>query len=103
VTHKGTLQNNQPQWVSILTTGQTAQAKPALVIADVAVTASDQITLQWTAVVGQRYQVQYRDSVEGPGWTNIGGEVSAMRTDVSIALPYSSAQAQRFYRIAEVE
>ncbi len=103
VTHKGTLQNNQPQWVSILTTGQTPQAKPPLMITGIAVTGSEEITLQWTAVVGQRYQAQYRDNVEGRGWTNIGGEASAMRTDVSLALPYSSTQAQRFYRIAEVE
>jgi hypothetical protein len=103
VTHKGTLYNSQPQWVSILTTGQTPQPKPALLITDIAVTASNLITLQWSAVVGQRYQVQYRDNVEGPGWTNISGEISAMRTNVSVSISYSPAQPQRFYRIAEVE
>ena len=103
VTHKGTLQNNNPQWVSILTTGQTPQAKPPLVITDIAVTASNLITLQWSAVVGQRYQVQYRDNVEGPGWTNFDGEVSAMRTNVSLNLPFSPSQPQRFYQVAEVE
>ena len=103
VTHKGTLQNNNPQWVSILTTGQTPQAKPPLVITDIAVTASNLSTLQWSAVVGQRYQVQYRDNVEGPGWTNFDGEVSAMRTNVSLNLPFSPSQPQRFYQVAEVE
>jgi len=103
VTHKGTLQSNNPQWLSILTTGQTPQAKPPLLITDVAVTASNLITLQWSAVVGQRYQVQYRDNVEGPGWTNYDGEVSAMRTNVSLSLPFSISQPQRFYRVAEVE
>jgi hypothetical protein len=103
ITHKGTLQNNQPQWVSILTAGQTSQSKLPLLITDIAVTASNAITLQWAAVVGQRYQVQYRDNVEGPGWTNTSGEISAMRTNVSASLTYSPAQPQRFYRIAEVE
>ncbi|MDH7504159.1 MAG: S8 family serine peptidase, partial [Verrucomicrobiota bacterium] len=104
ITHKGTnLCNGLPQWVSVLTTGQTPQAKPPLQITGIAVTGSEEVTLQWTAVVGQRYQVQYRDNVEGPGWTNIAGEVSAMRTDVSAALPFSPSQPQRFYRIAEVE
>jgi len=103
VTHKDTLLNNQPQWVSILTTGQTPQPKPPLLIAHLAVTASNLITLEWSAVVGQRYQVQYRDNVAGPGWTNISGEISAMRTNVSSSISYSSTQPQRFYRIAEVE
>jgi hypothetical protein len=103
VSHKGALQSNNPQWVSILTTGHTPQAKPPLLITGIAVTASNLITLEWSAVVGQRYEVQYRDNVEGPGWTSFGGEVSAMRTNVSLSLPFSAAQPQRFYRVAEVE
>jgi hypothetical protein len=103
VTHKGTLQSDQAQWVSILTSGQSPQAKPALLITDIAVTASNLITLKWSTVVGQRYQVQYRDNLAGAGWTTISGEVSAMRTNVSVPLSYSSAQPQRFYRVAEVE
>jgi len=103
VTHKGSLTNNQPQWISILTSGQTPQSKPELRITDIGRTSTNLITLKWTGVVGQRYQVQYRNNIDDPGWTNVGGEVSAMRADVSADSPFSEAQPQRFYCVMEVE
>jgi len=53
--------------------------------------------IRWSAVIGQRYQVQYRPGLESGGWLNLGSPVEAnirevMATDAS-GLP------QRFYRV----
>lgn len=58
--------------------------------------------MSWDAVVGQNYQVQYRNNVEGPGWTDIGGVVNAALTNVSVTLPYDAQQPHRFFRVIEV-
>lgn len=102
VTHKGSLTNNEPQWVSIILSGITAQPKPTLLITDFAITGPDSLALSWDAVVGQNYQVQYRNNVEGPGWTDIGGVVNASQTTSSVELTHDPQQPRRFFRVIEV-
>lgn len=103
ITHKGTnLWNGLPQWDSIVLSGTVPQAKPALVITSFAITGPTTLALSWDAVVGQNYQVQYRDNVEGPGWTNLGGVVNAVLPTASVELPYDAQQPQRFFRVIEV-
>ena len=102
ITHKGALTNNAPQWDSIVLSGIVPQPKPALRITDFAVTGTNTLMISWDAVVGQNYQVQYRNNVEGPSWTDIGGVVNAARTNVSVTLPYDGQQPHRFYRVIEV-
>ena len=102
ITHKGRLTNNLPQWDSIIMSGIIPQPKPTLRITDFAVTGTNTLMMSWDAVVGQNYQVQYRNSVEGPGWTNIGGVVNAARTNVSVTLPYDAQQPHWFFRVIEV-
>jgi len=65
-------------------------------------TGTNTLMMSWDAVVGQNYQVKYRNSVEGPGWTNIGGVVNAARTNVSVTLPYDAQQPHWFFRVIEV-
>lgn len=60
-------------------------------------------SIVWQTVVGQRYQVQYRNSVEGPGWTNIGPQVSATSSNISIELPAAPQQPRRFFQVIEAE
>ncbi len=103
VTHKGTLLNQEPQWVSILVSGNVAQPKPDFRIINQAVTPVGDFALVWQAVVGQRYQVQYRNNIEGPGWTDIGPEVTAALPTVGVELAIDPQQPHRFFRVAEVE
>jgi len=103
VTNKGTLQNNNPQWVSITLSGNAATAKPPLVIQQPALTATNKIALRWPSVVGQRYQIEFNDSLTSGSWSNIGPEVSARLTNVISEVTYNASQTQRFYRIREVE
>ena len=103
ITHKGTnLWSGLPQWDSIVLSGTIPQPKPALRITDFAVTGTNTLMMSWDAVVGQNYQVQYRNNVEGPGWTDIGGVVNAARTNVSVTLPHDAQQPHRFFRVIEV-
>ncbi|MGC8989172.1 MAG: S8 family serine peptidase, partial [Verrucomicrobiia bacterium] len=103
ITHKGAdLWNGLPQWDSIVLSGIVPQPKPTLRITDFAVTGTNTLMMNWDAVVGQNYQVQYRNNVEEPGWTDIGGVVNAARTNVSVTLPYDAQQPHRFFRVIEV-
>lgn len=103
VTHKGNLQNGDPQWVSILISGNIPQPKPELRFIGQQIAPSGDFAVIWQGVVGQRYQVQYRNNVEGPGWTDIGSEVSAAKEHVAVELPVEPQQPHRFFRVMEVE
>ncbi|HOC01447.1 MAG TPA: S8 family serine peptidase [Verrucomicrobiota bacterium] len=103
VTHKGNLQNGDPQWVSILVSGNVPQPKPELRFIGQQIAPSGDFAVIWQGVVGQRYQVQYRNNVEGPGWTDIGPEVSAAKESVAVELPVDPQQPHRFFRVMEVE
>jgi hypothetical protein len=99
VTHKGTLTNSQ--WVSILISGNTAQQPPALKINQILQTATNQMAIGWPAVVGQRYQVQYVNTLSASNnWQNIGAQISARLTNVVTQVQMSGAKA--FYRVAQV-
>jgi len=67
------------------------------------VTASNKLAFSWPSVVGQLYQVQYRNDVEGPGWSNWDGEISAIRTNRAVEVDMDGPHGRRFYRVVEVE
>jgi hypothetical protein len=102
VTHKGTLQNGAPQWVSIVSTGNTPTAPPTFAINSISQTASNQFAVGWAAVVGQRYQAQYVNVLSASNnWQNVGGQVSARMTNV-VALLTTTNSVQSYYRVAQV-
>ncbi len=56
------------------------------------------LTLQWSAVPGQTYQVQTSTNLASIGWTNLGGAVAA--TNFSVSASYSiGSGSQQYYRI----
>jgi hypothetical protein len=102
VTHKGTLQNAAPQWVSIVLTGNTATTPPPFNVNIIRQTASNQFAVGWAAVVGQRYQVQYVNALSASNnWQNVGGQVSARLTNV-VALITATNSVQSYYRVVQV-
>ncbi|MBP7828269.1 MAG: hypothetical protein KA236_17175 [Verrucomicrobia bacterium] len=102
ITHKGSLVGGG-QWVTWTMSGGQAQDRPPLVISQPVVTASNTLAFSWPSVVGQLYQVQYRNDVEGPGWSNWEGEISAIRTNTAVEVDMDGPEGQRFYRVIEVE
>lgn len=53
--------------------------------------------IRWSAVIGQRYQVQYRAGLESGGWLNLGSPVEANIREV--VATDASGLPQRFYRV----
>lgn len=103
VTHKGTLHGSTPQAFALAASGNLAQSKPALVVTNILMTATNKIALTWQSVVGQNYIVQSRDHVASGSWANATGEINAIKPTVAVELPISITNAHRFYRVAEVE
>jgi hypothetical protein len=56
-----------------------------------------QIRLEWNAASGQRYQVVWAESPEGP-WHELGSFVTAIG-DIAFALDPTSEEKARFYRV----
>ena len=103
VTHKSSLQNSNAQWVSILISGNVAQQPPPLVINQIVPVSTNQIAIGWPAVVGQRYQVQYVNSLSASNnWQNFDGQISARLTNVVAVIPFSQTNTSQFYRLAQV-
>jgi len=102
VTHKGNLQSNATQWVSILISGNVAQAAPPLVINQIVKTATNTLAIGWPAVVGAQYQLQSRSSVAGGAWSNVDGIISARLTNVVTLVPFSQTNSAQFFRVSQL-
>jgi hypothetical protein len=61
-----------------------------------------EVRLSWSAVIGQRYRVEYKDDLNGAGWSNLG-EVTAADSLASMTDAGSATSMQRFYRIVRLE
>ncbi len=55
------------------------------------------LTLNWSAVPGLNYQLQYSTNLSKTNWFNLGSLVSA--TNSSISVSDSKTNTQRFYRV----
>ena len=102
ITHKGTLTGGG-QWVTWTMSGGQAVAKPPLVLSQPTVTGSNTIAFGWPSVVGQLYQVQSLDNLEGASWSDWGGEISAISTNTMVEVDMTGPDGRRFYRVMEVE
>lgn len=104
VTHKGTLVDPNsiasPQRVSILISGNIPQPKPEL-LAKLDVVSSNAVAVRWPSLVGQLYQVQFKDDLSSTNWTNLGGQLSATKTNTAIVTTLTNVM--RFFRVAEVQ
>jgi len=100
VTHKGNLQSNGVQWVSILLSGNVPQQPPQLKFNQILQTATNQMAIGWPAVVGEQYQVQANNNLTTTNWFNVGGIISARLTN--IVTQVSKTNSMQFYRIVQL-
>jgi hypothetical protein len=100
VTHKGNLQSNGVQWVSILLNGNVAQQPPPLKFNQIIQTGTNQMAVGWPAVVGEQYQVQANNDLTTTNWFNVGGIISARLTNVVTQV--SKTNCMQFYRIVQL-
>lgn len=59
------------------------------------------VSLRWSAVAGQTYQVQYKSSLTSATWSNLGSTNTATN-GTAFAVDPDSPDAQRFYRVVLV-
>jgi hypothetical protein len=106
VTHKGSLLNDLGQTnyqnVSILLSGNLAQSPILPQISSMsALTISNTAAIKWASEVGRIYQVQSRTNLASGSWQNVGGQLSATKTNTAFTAATSGAPNQ-FYRIVQV-
>lgn len=58
---------------------------------------TEAIQLIWPSQTNLAYQVQYKDQLDAPFWTNFGGPMIATSTNTTLDLPI--VNAARFYRV----
>ena len=63
---------------------------------------SEGTTVLWSAVPGRTYQVQFKDAVDKPEWTNLPGPVTPASSSGAAADPAGGQSVQRFYRVVVV-
>ena len=78
----------------------SAISAPAPIIESISI-ASATATISWSAIAGQSYRVQYKDSLSGSNWNDLLPDVTA--ADITATATFSTEGiAQRFYRIMVV-
>ncbi len=85
------------QIVTVIVTGDPVGPQSASGVG--AIPAGEKITVEWNAMIGTSYQVQYKDDLVSE-WKNIGEPSIASQAVESVVL--ENAGAERFYRIIEV-
>lgn len=63
-------------------------------------TAAGAINLQWNAIPGRAYQVQFKTDLSSTAnsWSNLGGAITASNSIITISDPATNSP-QRFYRV----
>ena len=102
VTHKGTLQNNAPQWASVAISGNLTQVPQSLSINQIVQTGTNQIAVGWPAVVGGQYQLQSNISLGTTNWVDVGGIISARLTNVITQVTLVKTNQAQFFRVLQV-
>ena len=59
------------------------------------------VTISWSAIAGQRYRLQYKDSPTTGTWQDVLPEVTASSATAAASVPFE-AVARRFYRVMQV-
>lgn len=54
-------------------------------------------TLSWDAVIGKKYQVQFKSDLTAAAWTNLGSPLTA--TDFTLSAPDNAATGLKIYRV----
>ena len=58
----------------------------------------NQYTLTWPTIVGQNYQVEYKDTLDDPAWTPLGAPVAGTGNPLNVNDNNNNA-TNRFYRL----
>jgi len=59
-------------------------------------------TIFWNAVLGRSYRVEFKDSVEAPGWSTVSGQVQISGSTAWIDDQSAASAGRRFYRVVAI-
>ena len=76
-------------------------AAPNLLQPEVSMTGNI-VVFTWPASAGQKYRLQFKESLSDVPWQTLGADITAMGTTVSARDASMGAQSQRFYRVFPV-
>ena len=62
---------------------------------------NDLVTMTWSAIAGQTYQVLFNDDLTSTNWTNLGDPITATNA-TAVASDTINSDLQRFYRVVLV-
>ncbi|NJM55313.1 MAG: hypothetical protein HC841_04825 [Verrucomicrobiae bacterium] len=104
ISHKDSLFNDE-QWVSIITTGRQLTVSADSVVAEAALNAQGDLSLLWSATVGQSYQIQSGtgDALLNPSlWQIVGPVLPADREQLAATVSLSTGSTDEFFRVVRV-
>jgi Oxidoreductase FAD-binding domain len=64
---------------------------------------TSRVTLFWDGVIGKKYQVQYKDTINAAVWSNLGAPIMATSPTATQTDTVAGAMSQRLYRVIIVE
>lgn len=73
------------------------------VIQDYGMGGTSRFTLRWASLVGNRYQVQYKERLTDASWQNLGEPVAASGAESTYTEPAGLSAKERYYRVLMVE
>lgn len=74
-------------------------AGSVLVVSALASEAGVSFKIEWAAVPGKNYRVQYNETLEPSGWRSLPGDVTAAGSTASKVDGSASEETKRFYRV----
>ena len=61
------------------------------------------ITINWIAIVGKTYRVQFKNSLSDADWNNLNSDLTADRDSMSIVDTTTDGHHERYYRVLMIE
>jgi hypothetical protein len=65
--------------------------------------AGDGVTINWNAIVGRTYRVQFKNSLNDADWTDLAGDVVADSVAMSQMAAAAGGRQERYYRVLLIE
>ena len=61
------------------------------------------VTIRWNGIVGRTYRVQFKNSLGDPAWIDLGPDLTAETSELSIVDVTAEASRERYYRLLLME
>jgi hypothetical protein len=91
--------DGQTDWMEFQAGTDPTNAGSVLRVITLSTPTSGPVRIFWSAVLGKKYRVQFKNSLLDPAWTDLPGDVVAADTTGFADDATSGATGQRYYRV----